>query len=337
LNSQKYDRFMTTYMPLWVALLLASPLSQAQTPSASDRPTTITSSLEGNWQLTGDRARQLYPLLSGMIHADGNDIRMVGEKFATCSGSTRLGAGGTLALTGRIAPDGSFTLDQQAAHNAVQVTIGGTVPSGSAKSWQGTYTISGSTGPNCNLDQSGTFTATPLPPVSGTFSGSVRTSYSAASPARSSASGAERFTATIDQGPSLTHVLPVGGAVSYLPLTGAIGVEGSPCFKHGAAAISRYSVIEGKAVRVQFVMDDGSELSLNMSLADSTQQALLIQVAGVRGGKCDGQTFDGTLLRHPATGGVMGGVGPLVSWKRVGARAAMSGRSAPLGLGGREP
>jgi hypothetical protein len=268
--------------------------SEALSPGMVTPPATVGSPLEGNWQLTGNRELKQYPLIFMAIHVNGNEVTAVGHTVEFCLTSPKTGAGGSFGISGEIAADGSFTLWTHPIpylENVLRLTITGTVPPAGSPTWSGRYTITGEmTGTQgCSLNQGGTFSASRLPPLAGTFSGQLMSGW----PHKML-----KFNITTKQGELAFFERKRGlPPITYLPLTSTVAIEGSPCFQHGAAEASLDNRVEGDLVWLKFKMDDGSELSVT-AFMNPEETELLVQSASAHGGKCDGQGFNGTLSRQ---------------------------------------
>ena len=289
---------------LLVLLAVGTPAPQQRTEPRSepDVEAAITSPLDGNWQITGDRARNVYPVLSMALYVDGNRVTAVGAGMLYCQESSRRSAGGTLGLEGELDPEGNFTLRTRSPRNTLQLTIHGRVPTAGARNWRGSYSVTGSTGPGCTLDQTGGFSATPLVPLRGSFGGKVAVVDASGASFNGSATGVTLLV-SVAQGPFLTHTRRVGPAATRLPLTATVDVSGSPCFAHGATDGSLHNVVEGDATHLRFLMEDGSELTFSSVFTDPTEAGLTLQLAEVRGGRCDKQQFAGALERQAPSQG----------------------------------
>jgi hypothetical protein len=287
----------------------AYPQSGADVVSTSPPQLGVTSSpLNGNWNITGNRQKNQFPLLSMYFQVNGTQIIASGDYQAVCPNSPRDGAGAIGGgVHGEIAPDGSFTLRNN-PRSTIQVEISGRVPPEGATTWSGEYALTGDVSPKCpTYRQTNSFTATPLAPVDGTFSGLLEMKYFQSPPPAYSGplSYEAKFSITVTQGAVVAHRLKTGDLHFYLPLTGTIQVKGSPCFSHGVAAPltysthgsvpSRYSSTRGDSVDLWFAMNDESQLHIIAVFTDPSESALSITSASVIGGKCDHQSFLGTL------------------------------------------
>jgi hypothetical protein len=303
-------RLLST-VPLFLVLAGPSSYAQSGTDVASTAPPQFpntSSPLNGNWNIAGNRQKNQFPLLSLYLQVNGSQIIASGDYRAVCPNSLRDGSGAIGGgLHGKIAPDGSFTL-KNSPRATIQVEISGHVPPDGATSWSGEYTLTGGVSSKCpNYRQTNSFTATPLAPLNGTFSGSLTMKYfESPSPAYTGPQSYDaKFRITATQGAVVAQRLTTGDVHFHLPLTGTIHVKGSPCFSHGVAdpltysthgsVPSRYSSISGDSVNMWFAMNDESQLHVIAVFTDPGESALLMTNALVIGGKCDHQSFRGTL------------------------------------------
>jgi hypothetical protein len=288
-----------------LALAALPALVQREKPS-QDKPASQTaapSPLDANWQLAGNRERKMYPLLSLVIHVNGKQITAAGDDFVVCPASPGDGVGGNQEMIGEINPDGNFTLRTLSSRNSLQLTITGKLPDAGATNWAGTYKFTSPGSRGCAFDQEGSFTATLLAPLAGTFSGPVTMSYPSAPPPAGytgPATARLKFTITAAQGGEfLAHEKKVGAPFIYLPLSGTINVSGSACFNRGTSDTNPYADnMQGDRAHLTFEMDDESEFSLIAVYTSPQETGLVIQSAFVKGGKCDKQAFAGTLQRQ---------------------------------------
>ncbi len=292
-------------LTLMLSALPALAQSVAFNQGMATSPTTVASPLDGNWQITGNRELKQSPLISMAIHVNGKQVTAQGDRLVSCPTSPNAGGGGNFSMSGEIDADGSFTLRThrtpwrdtgsmppnilRALQHPTQLTITGKVPDVGSTSWGGTYTITGEQMlPVCSLDQGGAFTASRLAPLDGTFSGPVIRGYPRTT---------LKFNLTAKQGEFVTWVKKVGPAYTYLPLTGTITVEGSPCFKHGTADASTYNTMQGDLATLRFKMGDESELFVTGFYTNPEATELAVRTS-VKGGRCDNQNFNGTLSRQ---------------------------------------
>jgi hypothetical protein len=311
----------TVFQPEWVfrhgamlmLLMLAGLAACAQTgtdATPNSLSTISASTLNGNWYIVGNRMKKQFPLLSIYLHVDGTQIIGNGDVQAVCPDNPRNG-GGSIGggFHGEIAPDGSFTL-RNSPQSTLHVEMSGQAPAEGATSWRGEYTLTGEFSRGCpGYRQTSSFTAIPLTPLNGTFSGSLTMRYFQSPPPNYAGpkSNAANLSIAIKQGDDTSRRLK-GGIQFYLPLTGTVEVKGSSCFSHGFAdpltysthgsLPSRFSILRGDASDLWFAMDDESQLHVIAVFAEPGESALSIIDARVIGGNCDHQSFLGTLERR---------------------------------------
>ena len=190
---------------------------------------------------------------------------------------------------GILAKDGSFTATP--ANSPLDtVSVKGTAPQKSGEPWSGSYTVSlGPNAPACDVNLSGTFTATSFPLVSGVYVGTGST--------LGGVNGVPKpvpvtLQVTLQQGGTVTN--PGNGTASnYFSntlLTGNIKIQGSPCFSSGATQSMPASSVIGNMVSARFLMDDGSTLSLDGPLTDVTEGHISTGIILVQGGNCGDPT-----------------------------------------------
>ena len=294
-------------------LTFAGSLAVAQntTEAASTSPpqsSATSSPLNGNWNLTGNRKKEQFPLLSMFLQVNGKQILAGGDYQAVCPDSPRDGSGGRGGgLRGDIAPDGSFTI-RNSPQSTIQVEISGHVPTEGATAWSGQYTLAGDLSRKCPAyRQINSFTATLFAPLNGTFSGTLAMQYFESPPPAYTGplTSQAKFSIIVTQGAVVAQRLNTGDIHFHFPLTGTIRVKGSSCFSHGSAdpltygthasGPSPYSTLQGDVVTLRFAMNDESQLNLHAVFADPGESALVVTDARVVGGECDKQSFHGTL------------------------------------------
>jgi hypothetical protein len=180
-------------------------------------------------------------------------------------------------LTGEIEADGSFImrtkrlmttkpagLARSPADGVTrEMTVSGKAPPAGSTNWSGNYTITGQMNPRCIWDGAGNFTASLLPPLTGTFFGEYGRFGSR-----------HKFSITTTQGDFVSHD-------ASLPLSGTIHIDGSSCFADGRTDASGLNHMQGDLAFLRFRMDDGSALSLSMVYTDPQGRELSIMNAGV--------------------------------------------------------
>jgi hypothetical protein len=267
------------------------------------------SPLNGNWNIAGNRQKQQFPLLSLHLQVNGTQIIAHGDVEVRCPNDPRNGSGAKGGgIDGEIAPDGSFALRNHSPRATIQMEIRGRVRAEGAATWNGDYTISWLSSRNCpGYQETKSFTATRLAPLNGTFSGSLAMRYFETPPPTYTGpkSYEAKFIMTVAQAAVVSQRLKEGSVHFYLPLTGTIRVHGTSCFSHGSAnpaadsthgaAPSPYSLLQGDFVILRFTMNDESQLNVQAVFTDPNESALSVFDARVVGGKCDKQSFHGTL------------------------------------------
>ena len=290
-------------MSLILMLAASSAYAQSGPDAAPTAPPRTSSPLNGNWNITGNRQKMQFPLISMFIQLNGRQINGQGDVHVMCPDAPKNGGGGDRSMGGELAADGSFSLTTLNPNSRVKVTVKGKAPLAGATTWSGEYTVVGNPYLRCATDrQANTFTATALAPLSGTFSGSTTMEYSYADPPPPSYTGPVTYKASFSisakQGDPLVAHITKRGPVYYLPVTGAINVKGASCFSHGTAEAGLYSTIEGDIVHLRFGMDDGSQLNVSAVYTDPSESGISLSSARVTGGKCDRQFFHGELDRQ---------------------------------------
>jgi hypothetical protein len=243
-----------------LALLCAAMISCGSNPAPL--PPNLTTNLNGNWNLGGNRSLQQYPVLAVALNVSGNQITAQGDMLLPCVGAPG-GVGSTLSLAGQIAPDGTFQL-AQVAPRGISIVLDGTVPKDTT-TWSGSYTATDSPGvAGCSVNQTGAFVATPLTPLTGIFTGAL---------AGTVFGTGVTVSLQVAQGAPIVDPRPSAANEVYYPLNATITVQGSPCFKQGTTGSLNVprSYIGGDFIYLSFIMDDGSNLIAQGWMADSTE------------------------------------------------------------------
>ena len=297
---------------VFLVLAGSSAVDQTQKGVASTSELQLSvgvSPLDGNWNIAGNRQKGQYPLLSMHLQVSGTQIVGRGDVQVKCPEGAELVSGAIGGgLSGEINSDGDFTLRNNNTVHTIQIEIHGRVPTAGAITWSGEYILTRAASPNCvPIHYSDSFTAEPLAPLNGTFSGRLDMRYYDVPPPsyRGPITSQAKFSITVTQGPVVSQRLNEGGNHFYLPITGTILVHGSSCFSRGFAnpsvnsthglPPSPYSSVQGDFVDLKFAMDDESQLNVQAVFAGPDESALLVFDARVVGGKCDKQSFRGTL------------------------------------------
>jgi uncharacterized protein YceK len=272
-----------------VEVLLAAGLAGWLTAGCGSviRPTTSGATTgtasTGNWQIAGQTGTTQLPALALSLAAGNGNVYLSGTFFEMCGGL----ALGT-QFNNVVAPlgtGGSFSVDPTGGQ--VAVTISGMAPAAGATSWSGTYTLEpNATGAGISCvaaPSTAAFTATMLPSLSGTYTGTV-------------SGGADQsmrgtISLNLTQGHETSGVVN-GNSVSYVPLGGTVTFSGISCFTQGISVAGPGSEAGGDGFQQTFQMNDGSEVVLNASSWPVSGSALLVGFSVV-GGACDQVSFGG--------------------------------------------
>jgi len=247
------------------------------------------SPLAGNWLITG-------PMPTAGFIAPGSGVFSLAMSFdVTDNNITASGYGSgfcasasvppvyddafsfSTLTTGVIAADGSFILQTPSTIASYSLSVQGTVPGMNAEQFVGTYAagFNSTIGRGCAGNSAGSFTATSFPIVSGVYSGtgkfqSVTNGVSTATPVT--------IEVTLQQGAPVLDPKTGLAKPSNTAIGGTVRVQGSPCFTSGVASTSLFglgneplSSIHGNIMNMNFKMNDGSMLSMDGALTDSTE------------------------------------------------------------------
>jgi hypothetical protein len=289
------------WFALGLTLIVSAFPARAQSGERQSSATAPASLLDGNWRITGNLDRKVYPAISMSIFVNGNQVSGWGTSKDVCptSGDEYTA---DFRVTGTIEPDGSFHLRTAAFPYAVQLTFTGKVPAVGTAGWDGNYTfqtVPPAAGQPCGIDRKGAFTASPLAPLKGAFEDQVTRLYPLPVPQEASADLINRtpvhlkLSIGVKQGGFMTDERKPSETYSYLPLNGTIRFESCPCFAVGKTIAGTASMIEGEMVKMRFEMNDRSEIYFHGTY--SGPDAGLSFFAGVTSGKCHGLGFSGTL------------------------------------------
>ena len=272
----------------------------------NDPPSTALSPLTGNWLIAG----QIFPFpgpqngmsLTASLVVDGTQVTANGYFQSQCASS---GFGATVSLSGKLAQDGSFTLTEPTSPGVTlsnQVSVSGRVPSAAGESWPGTYSIQSSAGGTgsfaCNVKESASFIATPIPPLNGLYTGPA-SSYSGT---QGSLGANATLQLNVNQGEALLlSALPPGTSAptnyiaGTMPLAATLAVAGSACFTSGSTGSSQLaSLVEGNFFTLNLTMSDGSQMLMTGLLNDLNASAINVLYT-VTGGQCDKSGGETTL------------------------------------------
>lgn len=243
------------------------------------------SGLNGNWLITGTLPFS-DPLNFGN-HAFGTSMTftLVGNQFSAggsenipCSAGLVIGGG--VVLTGTLAADGTLSAQStQGAAPLPSLTLTGTGPAAGASNWTGTYTYT-STGGSCPLTVTGPFTAMRIADVTGT--------YAPAAPVQLTPSSLGATPQTVTPAFSFVQGATLPGTTQFDPelLSGSVQIQGSSCFKSGAAAGVAGSGLLGSTFVTSFTLNDGSTVSFVGDIEDTGATRLVIHSLLFSGGAC---------------------------------------------------
>ncbi len=250
----------------------------------------------GNWLLLGSLpsavTRNPAPNAAVSFDVKGGQITGAGTfDFPCTSGSGSVGFGFGAVLAGVVASDGSFTLaspDTADVLSGPRIRLSGSVPKVAGEAWQGIYSAtsaSGSTAP-CTVESTGTFVATAIADLTGTYAGKGSGYFF---PGGNAPGNSEplALTLTLEQGGTL-YGGPTPVLNTRLALGGSINVAGIPCFSKGVDSPNKESFSQGTEFSAAFVMDDNSTLSLVGDVLALDASELAILGATIDGGKCAG-------------------------------------------------
>ena len=243
------------------------------------------SPLAGNWLVVGSLAG-LAPGALGTTAPGFNlalNLQVNGSQItANLSDSYNCvnaggAAGGRVGIT-QIAADGTFTLQSPGQLSTITFQLQGVAPQKAGETWSGTYTAN-DTNPGCS-PSSGTFTAVPIQPVTGIFTGKgpLGSVGSSGSPIT--------LTATLKQGGAVPDSPPTNGEInSQNVLSGSLAVQGTPCFTSGT--IGATSLVLGSMIHARVAMNDGSTVVLSGYIEDAATTRIGPVGFLVEGGQCD--------------------------------------------------
>ncbi|HEY4380860.1 MAG TPA: hypothetical protein VGN01_10980 [Acidobacteriaceae bacterium] len=202
-------------------------------------------------------------------------------------GNTGGGGAGRLAAT-EIGADGSFTLQTPTVGGlapTITFTVNGVAPQAIGGTWSGTYSANDSNA-GCG-PQSGSFTAVPIQPVTGTFQGQSTLGAT---------SGGTPVSISIVLQQGTTNSLPTFSSItSQNALSGSITVQGTSCFTSGTLALGDGAVYGG-LVEAGFTMNDGSRFLVTGAIDDTAVSKIQLESALVAGGQCDRLFLSGTTV-----------------------------------------
>jgi hypothetical protein len=188
----------------------------------------------------------------------------------------------SFGVRGQIASDGTFVLNSRkpAGNRAedsgiLSLSIRREVPAQGSKEWTGTFTTSNGNVKCPNV--SGEFVATQLPPLDGTYSGTIlSTNVGSAkgAPLDISVNMKQGIFTSVDRGSSSPELSPPEFWFHYLPLTGTVTVSGLidlPSKEITAIAIENFaSRMTGDNFILSFRLADGSTMRLSGAMTNSS-------------------------------------------------------------------
>lgn len=251
--------------------------------------------LEGNWLIYGSLPRIDVPAV-GPNQTQGLALSLssVGK---TLTGAAFLSGTCTTGEPFLIIFGNAITATPDAAGDFVtsstQVfgwgfTLTGTAPNVAGRPWSGTYQLTNQgTSNTCAFSGSGTFTATPVGQLTGTFVGSGSVGTFAGSGVGALPGASIGVDAALVQGMMLPGP---NGTTTYnsQSLQGTVQISGIPCFTHGVPSTLFGGGLYGNEFLVDFTMDDGSKVEMVGTIDNTLTTHLLLNDLSVVGGKCSG-------------------------------------------------
>ena len=238
--------------------------------------------LNGNWYLTGGwEAPQQEPRLTLSIGVDGSRVFGDGDLQVP-------GCGLSFSVIGQIASDGTFVLNLQkpvgvGAENSTfpSLTISGRVPGQGSTEWPGSFNTSSMGNEECP-EPSGEFVASQLPPLEGTYSGTIPffVGSGPSAPLSISVIMSQGISASMDERASSSPEMSSASRVShYVPLRGTITISGftdDPSKDITLSAVEdRNSRMQGDEFILYFRLEDGSLMMLTGSRTDPSGLTVL--------------------------------------------------------------
>ena len=249
--------------------------------------------LNGNWLLTGNRQSGQYPFLSTSLFVSGNQITAIGDTVSAPCGPVQFIAAGANILAGEVQSDGSFQLKNAGATQSskTQIVIDGKLTTSS--SWKGSYSITNASPPTgCPASQTGSFTATPIAPISGTYTGTLTP------PLVQSKSNTLTVSLSVSQGQFSSFPISPTASFYFPSLSGTISVSGPPCSAQGISDPTLGGEVGGDHVNATFNMSDGSRLAVNGFVSLPDQSHITAEAYFLSGSQCNNVLYAGTLIRQ---------------------------------------
>lgn len=242
--------------------------------------------LNGTWLLTGTW---------NPLHKDGPRVTLtmgaVGENLFGTGDFQVLGCGSTFTnARGKMAPDGTWAV------RSLGIEISGTLPADGSSTWNGYYKASFGNG--CP-EASGSFSATRIESVHGTYSGLLKDTRTGAD-----ASVVFQFTTSELLAKALPQnanerSLPPGEEWYYTPVVGTVSIDGLHGLRNAECRMTERpeNRMGGDLFLVGCPLSDGSRLLVSGLLRDSTASNVWFFVTLFRVG-APAQSAVGTLLRQ---------------------------------------
>jgi hypothetical protein len=166
--------------------------------------------------------------------------------------------------------------------------VQGSVPASAGGVWSGTYTVSAPLASCYGVvppTQAGAFMAQKIADLDGTFAGKGTVNE-----AGNVSSTAVTFAASLTQGGPVSLDGITDRLNDQSVLNGTLQVQGISCFKGGTVKTSTgfpEASLTGNLGLMEFLMDDGSTVLLNLKESDTAASTLTYVTLLVSGGTCD--------------------------------------------------
>jgi hypothetical protein len=248
--------------------------------------------LNGNWLITGTFNDSSSQFLAISLGFSGNEGSAYGDFSFNCSNRAVI-SGYLMVLTGSVSSDGSFELSTPAG-DLPGIVLKGQVPSSASAGFTGTYSYTGGTlgSSTCTLGDSGSFTATAYPAMSGTYSGTIYGQSTNPSFQVSLKLSQGSFGPT-PQDPGYVYFL-----TDTFPADVAATFSGTTCVASGTTNSVTPGVMSGGGFVAHLTMNNGAVYLVSGFFTDSTEQTLIVQIDNTSGvGKCSASGV-GTLTRQ---------------------------------------
>ncbi len=139
-------------------------------------------------------------------------------------------------------------------------------------------------GLNCGEMSTGTFRATRIRSLTGTYAGSLTLTQASAAGVLTKTPVTMQF--DLQQGATLVGSGTGTGVSSELALAGVLRVQGTTCFSSGKTSVTLPSLVEGSEVLANFDMDDGSVLQMTGVLGDMNGSQISVSFVQMSAGRC---------------------------------------------------